>query len=90
MSGRVIVVGSVNVDLVATADRLPAPGETVTGATFADHDGGKGTSCRGRPAGARTAFSARPAATLRLRAGGLEREGIDRGARASRVRPASP
>lgn len=39
---RVIVVGSVNIDLVATADRLPAPGETVTGATFARHHGGKG------------------------------------------------
>jgi ribokinase len=42
MSSRVIVVGSVNVDLVATADRLPAPGETVTGATFSRHHGGKG------------------------------------------------
>jgi ribokinase len=42
MSGRVLVVGSVNVDLVATADRLPAPGETVTGARFSRHHGGKG------------------------------------------------
>jgi len=42
VSGRVIVVGSVNVDLVATVDHLPAPGETVTGATFAQHPGGKG------------------------------------------------
>jgi ribokinase len=40
--GRVIVVGSVNVDLVATVARLPAPGETVTGGTFAQHPGGKG------------------------------------------------
>lgn len=40
--GRVVVVGSVNVDLVASVDRLPAVGETVTGATFARHDGGKG------------------------------------------------
>jgi ribokinase len=39
---RVIVVGSVNVDLVATVDRLPAPGETVTGGRFAQHHGGKG------------------------------------------------
>src|SRR5438067_1516866 len=31
--GRVIVVGSVNVDLVATVERLPVPGQTVTGAT---------------------------------------------------------
>ncbi len=42
MPGRVIVVGSVNVDLVASVDRLPAPGETVTGGTFARHPGGKG------------------------------------------------
>ena len=42
MSGRVLVVGSVNVDLVAASERLPAPGETVTGATFARHHGGKG------------------------------------------------
>jgi ribokinase len=44
MSGRVIVVGSVNVDLVARAERLPAPGETVTGATYSEHDGGKGAN----------------------------------------------
>ena len=42
MSGRVIVVGSVNVDLVATVERLPAPGETVIGGRFAQHHGGKG------------------------------------------------
>jgi ribokinase len=42
MSGRVIVVGSVNVDLVVTAVRLPGPGQTVTGGTFARHPGGKG------------------------------------------------
>jgi len=39
---RVIVVGSVNIDLVATAERLPAPGETVTGARYSQHHGGKG------------------------------------------------
>ena len=27
---RITVVGSINLDLVATAPRLPAPGETVT------------------------------------------------------------
>ena len=42
MPGRVIVVGSVNVDLVAAVDRLPGRGETVTGATFARYPGGKG------------------------------------------------
>ena len=42
MSGRVIVVGSVNLDLVVTVERLPAPGETVIGGRFARHHGGKG------------------------------------------------
>ncbi len=41
---RITVVGSVNLDLVATADRLPAPGETVLGGTFASHPGGKGAN----------------------------------------------
>ena len=42
MSGRVIVVGSVNVDLVVRSARLPSVGETVTGGTFERHHGGKG------------------------------------------------
>jgi ribokinase len=42
MSGRVIVVGSVNVDLVARVDHLPAVGETVGDAAFDRHPGGKG------------------------------------------------
>ena len=41
---RITVVGSVNLDFVATAPRLPAPGETVTGATLARHPGGKGAN----------------------------------------------
>jgi ribokinase len=41
-AGRVIVVGSVNIDLVVTVERLPAPGETVIGGRFAQHHGGKG------------------------------------------------
>jgi len=40
--GRVVVVASVNVDLVVTIERLPLPGETVTGGRFARHNGGKG------------------------------------------------
>lgn len=45
MSGvRITVVGSVNLDFVATAKTLPAPGETVTGATLARHPGGKGAN----------------------------------------------
>jgi ribokinase len=42
MSGRVIVVGSVNIDLVARVPHLPHPGETVTGSSFERHQGGKG------------------------------------------------
>jgi ribokinase len=38
------VVGSLNVDLVARCERLPRPGETVTGATFERHNGGKGAN----------------------------------------------
>ncbi len=81
MAGRVIVVGSVNVDLVATADRLPRPGETITGAEFAAHDGGKGANQAVAAArlGARTAFVGavgRDPFGLRARAA-LEREGID-------------
>ncbi len=38
----VVVVGSINLDLVATAPRLPKPGETVGGTTYAEHAGGKG------------------------------------------------
>ncbi len=44
MSGRVVVVGSINVDLVGRVERLPAIGETVTGATFERHPGGKGAN----------------------------------------------
>lgn len=42
MSGRVIVVGSVNVDLVVVVDHLPEAGETVAGGWFSQHHGGKG------------------------------------------------
>jgi ribokinase len=44
MPGTVCIIGSINVDLVVTADRLPAPGETVLGGRFATHDGGKGAN----------------------------------------------
>jgi ribokinase len=41
-SGRVLVVGSVNVDLVVAAPRLPVPGQTVTGGDLVRYHGGKG------------------------------------------------
>lgn len=44
VSGHVVVIGSINVDLVVAADRLPAPGETVLGGRFSVHEGGKGAN----------------------------------------------
>ena len=41
---RLTVVGSVNLDLVTRTERLPRPGETVTGATFDRYPGGKGAN----------------------------------------------
>jgi len=38
----VAVIGSANLDLVATTLRLPGPGETVLGTSFREHPGGKG------------------------------------------------
>ena len=40
----IVVVGSINLDLVAKADRIPAPGETVHGSEFQMHPGGKGAN----------------------------------------------
>jgi ribokinase len=44
VSARLTVVGSINLDLVARAERLPRPGETITGATFSEIPGGKGAN----------------------------------------------
>jgi ribokinase len=41
---RITVVGSINLDLVARCERLPRPGETVSGATFSRVPGGKGAN----------------------------------------------
>ncbi len=78
---RIGVVGSVNLDMIATAPRLPRPGETVTDATFAIHPGGKGANqaLAARRLGADVALIARvgtdansgPALDL------LRRDGVD-------------
>jgi ribokinase len=41
---RLTVVGSINLDLVVQAERLPRPGETVSGARFSRVPGGKGAN----------------------------------------------
>ena len=41
---RLTVVGSINLDLVVRAERLPRPGETVSGARFSRLPGGKGAN----------------------------------------------
>ncbi|MBL9128402.1 MAG: ribokinase [Verrucomicrobiales bacterium] len=41
---RIVIVGSVNMDLVARVPRLPRPGETLAGSSFATFPGGKGAN----------------------------------------------
>ncbi|MGH7333085.1 MAG: ribokinase [Candidatus Rokuibacteriota bacterium] len=41
---RVLVIGSANVDFVVAVERLPAPGETVSGGTLLVNHGGKGAN----------------------------------------------
>jgi ribokinase len=41
---QLTVVGSINLDLVAACEALPRPGETVSGARFERHPGGKGAN----------------------------------------------
>lgn len=41
---RVLVLGSANMDVVVTAERIPAPGETVTGHDLRHVPGGKGAN----------------------------------------------
>lgn len=44
MTARIVVVGSVNIDMVVHCDTLPAPGQTVIGGTFRKLPGGKGAN----------------------------------------------
>jgi ribokinase len=44
VSGAIVVVGSLNADLVVRTPRFPVPGETITGTGFAVFSGGKGAN----------------------------------------------
>lgn len=79
-SGLVVVVGSVNVDYALEVAHLPAPGETVTGARWTVHPGGKGANqaVAAARSGARVEFVARvgkdEAGSMRI--AGLRDEGV--------------
>lgn len=40
----IVVVGSINIDLVATAEQIPVAGQTILGGDFQIHPGGKGAN----------------------------------------------
>ena len=78
---RIVVLGGINMDLVASTERMPAPGETVFGRSFHTAPGGKGAN--------QAVAAARLGADVRMvgRVGqdefgpsliaGMEKEGID-------------
>jgi ribokinase len=77
----IVVIGSLNLDLVARVARMPRPGETVLALGYAEHAGGKGANqaVAAARAGARVAMVGRVGrddAGARLR-DGLAGEGID-------------
>ncbi|MGM0414782.1 MAG: ribokinase [Bacillota bacterium] len=41
---EIVIIGSMNMDFVVNCDKLPEPGETLTGKNFARHPGGKGAN----------------------------------------------
>ena len=81
MSGKVVVVGSSNTDMIIKLDRLPQPGETVLGGEFATAAGGKGANqaVAAARAGGDVTFIARVGDDMfgRLAVEGLEADGID-------------
>lgn len=78
---RILVAGAINTDLVASVDRAPEAGETITGRSFAIYGGGKGAN--------QAVAAARSGASVVMLGGigdddfgagrlaDLEREGID-------------
>jgi ribokinase len=83
----IAVVGSINLDLVARCERLPRPGETLTGATFERVPGGKGANqalaaarlgADVRMTGAIGDDSFADEALMLLREGGVDLDGVRR------------
>ena len=77
----ILVIGSANMDLVAFADRLPKPGETLLGGAFHSFEGGKGgnQAVAAARAGGKVAFLGRIGRDLfgaRLRES-LRHNGVD-------------
>ena len=44
MSGKIVIIGSCNTDMVINTERLPRPGETIIGGSFFMNAGGKGAN----------------------------------------------
>jgi ribokinase len=78
---KIVVIGSLNMDLVARAPKIPIPGETVLGSTFNTFPGGKGANQAVSAArqGAEVVFVGRVGADAfgRQLVEGLRVEGID-------------
>jgi len=83
----IAVVGSINLDLVTRCERLPRPGETLTGATFERVPGGKGANqalaaarlgADVRMTGAVGDDSFADEALMLLRVGGVDLDGVRR------------
>lgn len=81
MVGRVVVVGSANLDLVTVTATLPLPGETLLATSYAEFPGGKGSNQATAAArmGAKVSFVGRrgPDAAGEILAATLADEGID-------------
>lgn len=91
MKACVTVVGSLNIDLIASVDRLPAPGQTVPASRLIQRFGGKGAN-QAVAAARQGAFTrmigcvgtdaSGESYVARLNAEGIATDGIDRTARA--------
>ena len=79
----ITVFGSINMDLIATAKRLPKPGETVTGESFSTAAGGKGANQA--LAARRAAAEAREQAQAKARAEKMAARELEKAAKLERA-----